>query len=164
MDNFIQLKKDNILKIGIKDADGNDTGNHLEFDLEDVELPLRLQKCDDLHRKNVITLKNELNILDKKQDKKGKKLLSWKEEEKTKLIQEYFNKEIECLDLFLGEGGTLKLLNGRNPYITMFEDISEIIKPILPLIESRTMDIKDKIKNLYSKSLTNTEGDILTDE
>ena len=32
MDDFIQLKKDNILKIGIKDANGIDTNEHLEFD------------------------------------------------------------------------------------------------------------------------------------
>ena len=33
----IQLKKDNILRIGIKEADGTDTGNVLEFDVEDIE-------------------------------------------------------------------------------------------------------------------------------
>ena len=35
-ENFIQLKKDSILKIGIKDNEGNDTGEHLEFDMEDI--------------------------------------------------------------------------------------------------------------------------------
>ena len=34
MADFIQLKKDNIIRIGIQDYNGNDTGNHLEFDLE----------------------------------------------------------------------------------------------------------------------------------
>ena len=39
--NFIKLKKDSILRIGIKDANGVDTGEHFEFDLEDIEFPLR---------------------------------------------------------------------------------------------------------------------------
>ena len=83
-ENFIQLKKNNILKIGIKDSDGNDTGEHLEFDLEDINLPLRLNECDEKHRKNLEFLRNQFIIIDKKEDKKGKKILSWKEEEKLK--------------------------------------------------------------------------------
>ncbi len=53
MADFIQLKKDNIFRIGIKDIEGNDTGEHLEFDLEDIELPLRLNECEAKHRKNL---------------------------------------------------------------------------------------------------------------
>jgi hypothetical protein len=52
MADFIQLKKDNILRIGIKDTKGNDTGEHLEFDLEDIELPLKLNESEMKHRKN----------------------------------------------------------------------------------------------------------------
>ena len=40
MVDVIQLKKDSILRIGIKAANGVDTGEHLEFDLEDIELLL----------------------------------------------------------------------------------------------------------------------------
>ena len=42
MKDYIQLKKDNILKIGIKNAYGKDTGEYLEFDWEDIDLPLRI--------------------------------------------------------------------------------------------------------------------------
>ena len=34
MKDFIQLKKDNIVRIGIKNYEGIDTGEYLEFDLE----------------------------------------------------------------------------------------------------------------------------------
>ena len=57
---------------------------------------------------------------------------------------------MKALDLFLGEGGTEKLLNGRKPYYSMYEDISEILEPVLPLIKERTIDITDKIKQKYS--------------
>lgn len=157
MENFIQLKKDNILRIGIKTADGEPTGEHLEFDLEDIELPLRINECESQHKKNINDLKMKTLIIDKKEDKKGKKILSWKEEEKIKLIKEFYEKEIDALDLFLGKGGTAKLLNGRKPYYSMYEDISEMLNPILPLIQKSGEEIINQVKEKYSKS----KGDIL---
>ena len=158
MENFIQLKKDNILRIGVKDAKGNDTGEHLEFDLEDIELPLRLNQCEAQHRKNLEFLKNQFVIINKKEDKKGKFILTWKEEEKLKVLQEFYKKELEALDLFLGQGGTYKLLNGRKPYYSMYDDISEMLKPILPKIKLTADDIAEKIKNKYSNK---EENDVL---
>lgn len=157
MENFIQLKKDNILRIGIKTAEGKDTGEHLEFDLEDLELPLRLNQSGVEHKKNLQQLKMQVQIIEKKQDKKGKQMLSWKEEEKIKAYRDFYKKEMEALDLFLGEGGTLKLLNGRKPYYSMYEDIGEIIEPIMPLIEQRTQDITNTIKQKYE----NKQSDVI---
>ena len=151
-ENFIQLKKNNILKIGIKDSDGNDTGEHLEFDLEDINLPLKLNECDERHRKNVELLRNQYTIINKKEDKKGKKILSWKEEEKLKALNNFYAEEEKALDLFLGQGGTRKLLNGRNPYYSMYEDISEILEPIMPKLKLRADDIAKKIKDKYSNA------------
>jgi hypothetical protein len=158
MENFIQLKKDSILRFGIKTSDGVDTGEHLEFDLEDIELPLRINQCEAMHRKNLEYLKMQFVIIDKKEDKKGKYILSWREEEKMKVLQEFYKKEMEALDLFLGKGGTEKLLNGRKPYATMYQDINEMLEPIMPKLEVRTNDIIGKIKNKYGK---NKEEDVL---
>lgn len=150
MTDVIQLKKDNILRIGIKDANGVETGEHLEFDLEDIELPLRLNQCEAQHRKNLEFMKMQFVIIDKKEDKKGKYLLSWKEEEKIKVLQEFYKREAEALDLFLGKDGTKKLLNGRNPYYSMYEDINEMLEPILPKLKLRTEDIINKVKQKYN--------------
>ena len=159
-ENFIQLKKDSILRFGIKDNDGNDTGEHLEFDMEDINLALRLNECDEKHRKNLEFLRNQFIIIDKKEDKKGKKILSWKEEEKLKVLQEFYKREMEALDLFLGENGTKKLLNGRNPYYSMYEDINDMLKPILPKLKLRADDIAKKIKDKYS-NVNNQEKNVL---
>lgn len=159
-ENFIQLKKDSILRIGIKDSEGNDTGEHLEFDMEDINLALRLNECDEKHRKNLEFLRNQFVIIDKKEDKKGKKILSWKEEEKLKVLQEFYKREMEALDLFLGENGTKKLLNGRNPYYSMYEDINDILKPILPKLKLRADDIAKKIKDKYS-NVNNQDKNVL---
>ena len=154
MADFIQLKKDNILRIGIKDIEGNDTGEHLEFDMEDIELPLRLNECEARHRKNLEFLRNQFVIIDKKEDKKGKFILSWKEEEKLKVLQEFYKREMEALDLFLGQGGTYKLLNGRKPYYSMYEDINDMLVPILPKLKLKADDIDNKIKEKYSNKAT----------
>ena len=154
MADFIQLKKDNILRIGIKDIQGNDTGEHLEFDLEDIELPLRLNECEAKHRKNLEYLRNQFVIIDKKEDKKGKFILSWKEEEKLKVLQEFYKREMEALDLFLGQNGTNKLLNGRKPYYSMYEDINDMLAPILPKLKLKADDIANKIKEKYSNKAT----------
>ena len=154
MADFIQLKKDNILKIGIKDIEGNDTGEHLEFDMEDIELPLRLNECEARHRKNLEFLKMQFVIIDKKEDKKGKFILSWKEEEKLKILQEFYKREMEALDLFLGQNGTNKLLNGRKPYYSMYEDINDMLVPILPKLKLKADDIANKIKEKYSNKAT----------
>lgn len=150
MDDFIQLKKDNILRIGIKDSEGKDTKEHLEFDLEDIELPLKLSECEFKHKKNIEYLKNQMIIIDKKQDKKGKYILSSNEKEKILVIKEFYQREIKALDLFLGEGGTNKILNGRKPYYSMYDDISKIIEPILPKLQIKAQDIAKKIKEKYS--------------
>lgn len=158
MEKYIQLKKDNVIRIGIKDSSGKDTGECLEFDLESVDLPLNYQKCEEMHNKNLSYLKNQLLIIDKKQDHRGKKLLSDNEEAKIRAIKDFYDKEMEALDLFLGVGGTKKILNGRRPYYSMYEDISEILKPVLPIIEQGFKKVEEKIKSKYSKRNTKEEN------
>lgn len=157
-ESFIQLKKDNILRIGIRDAQGNDTGHHLEFDMEDIEFPLRLNQAEAQHRRNVEDLKAQFIIIDKKEDKKGKYLLTWKQEEKLKALKEFYEKDIKALELFLGEGMVGKLLNGRKPYYEMYDDISEMLEPIMPMLKANTDSIVGKIKGKYGNK---KENDVL---
>lgn len=159
-ENFIQLKKDNILRFGIKDSEGNDTGKYISFDLEDITLPLKLNDSEDMHHKNIINLRDRFIIIDKKEDAKGKKILSRKEEEKFKALNEYYKNEIKALDLFIGEGKTQMLLDlmGRNPYYSMYEDISEMLNPILPKLKMNADSIKKQIINKYGK---NNDSEVL---
>ena len=151
-DNYINLKKDNILRLKIRDAEGNDTGNSLEFDLEDIELPLKLQELVEKDKQCRIDIRNKLKILEKKQDHKGKKLLSYKEEEQIKIMQEFYKKEVEIYNMFLGDNGVEKLLNGRKLNWSTLDEIDEIInEAILPKLKINVKDIKKKIMKKYSK-------------
>lgn len=154
-DNFIQLKKDDVLRLGIKTADGKETGEFLEFDLEDIELPLKYQEVIEKDRKNKEYLRNQLFIIEKRKDVKGKKLLSKNEEDKIKALNDFFKKEVEIYNTFLGENGVQKLLNGRKIGWTSLQEIDEIIvNQISPLLDLRMDKITDKIKGKYGKKNT----------
>lgn len=151
-DNYIQLKRNkDILKLKIRDEEGKDTGNYLEFNLEDIELPIKYQTIVEEDKKARATLRNQFTIIDKKQDHKGKKLLSANEEAKIKAMQEFYKKEVELYNMFLGEKGVEKLLNGRELSWSTLEEIDQIIKEsILPKLKVNAEDIKNKIIKKYS--------------
>ena len=151
-DNEIQLKENkDILRLKIKDVKGNDTGNYLEFNLEDIELPIKYQTIIEEDKKARATLKNQFTIIEKKQDHKGKKLLSSNEEEKIKAMIDFYKKEVEIYNMFLGDKGVEKLLNGRQLSWSTLEEIDEIIeKFILPKLNVSAENIKKKIMKKYS--------------
>lgn len=150
--NIIQLKESkDILRLRIKDEDGNDTGNFLEFNLGDLDYLLVLQDMMEADKKNRAYLKNQYDIIDKKQDHKGKKLFSANEEAKIKATNEFFKKEAEIYDMFLGKDGVKKLLNGRKLTLARLDEIDEIIeKAILPKLQIKAEDIKKDIMAKYS--------------
>lgn len=165
MNDFIQLKARNTLKIGLKDEFGkekkDENGNlvYLEFDLEDIELPLKYNKCEFLVRKAQQDLKFDFMIIDKRQDVKGKYLLSKNEEEKVKAMNKYYKTMEEAMDLFLGKGGVKKIFDDSR-YYTMFDDLAEMLEPIMPKLKINMESINDKIMKKYK----NTENDVLKNE
>ena len=157
-DNFIKLGKSDVLRLGIKTNEGVDTGEYLEFDLEDIELPLRYQDVMEKDKKNKEHLRNQLAIIDRRQDVKGKKIMSKNEEDKIKALNEFFKKEEEIYNMFLGENGVKKLLNGRKLGWTSLQEIDEIIgKQISPYLDIRMEKITDKVKQKYQEALERTK-------
>ena len=164
---YINLKqRKDILKLGFKDEEGNvildNNGNEifLEFECGDVELPLRYNRCVNLINQARNSLKNKFIIIDKKQDKKGKQFLSSNEEEKVKALKQFYKDMEIAMDLFLGEGGTRKFLNGRNPYWEMWDDISETLKPYNDRLKLTVTNMADRIKEKYGTN----ESDVLTND
>lgn len=164
---YINLRqRKDILKLGFKDEEGNiildNNGNEvfLEFECGDVELPLRYNRCVNLINQARNSLKNKFIIIDKKQDKKGKQFLSSNEEEKVKALKQFYKDMEIAMDLFLGEGGTRKFLNGRNPYWEMWDDISETLKPYNDRLKLTVTNMTDRIKEKYGTN----ESDVLTND
>lgn len=153
-DNYIQIKKNpDVLELKIIDENGKETGESLTFNLEDIELPIRYQTIIEEDKKARANLKNQFIIIDKKQDHKGKKLLSANEEAKIKAMQEFYRKEVEIYNMFLGERGVEKLLNGRELSWSTLEEIDNIINEyILPKMNVSAERIKEKIMKKYSNA------------
>lgn len=162
-DNEIQLKEsESILRLKIRDEKGNYTGNELVFNLEDIELPLKYQEMFEKDKQNRAYLKNQFSIIEKKQDHKGKKLLSSNEEEKIKAMVDFYKKEVEVYNMFLGENGVEKLLNGRKLSWSTLEEIDEIIeKYIMPKLEVNAKDIKERIISKYSNNKEVKRDDVI---
>ena len=162
MTDNITLKQDDIYRVfiytqEIKDNQGNviieskPTGEYLEFDLEDIELPFKYQDALEKLKKSRQNLKNQFVIIDKKQDHKGKKLMSSNEEEKLKALNNFYKEQVEIYNIFLGENGVQKLLNGRKLRWTTLSEIDELIeKQIAPQLDLTMADITKKIKSKYS--------------
>lgn len=153
---YIQLKeRKDILKLGFQDTEGNiiydKNGKEvcIEFDLGDIDLPIKYNKCvtqiNDARRE----LKNKFIIINKQKDRKGKGFLSHNEEEKTKVIKEFYKKMESSMDLFLGQGGTQKFLNGKKIYWEVWDDISEALKPHMDKLHLTIEDMENRIKNKY---------------
>lgn len=158
MENIIKLNKDSVFRLGIQTSDGKDTGEYLEFQLDDIELPLRYQELIEKDKKNKEQLRNQMLIIDRRQDVKGKKLLSKNEEDKIKALNEFFIKEIQVYNMFLGARGVEKLLNGRKFTWTTLQEIDEIIeKQIAPHLEVNMKNITDKVKEKYSQTVKKSE-------
>ena len=147
----IQLKQDNLLKIGIKNAEGEDTGEIITIDLEDIKLPLRCQESEKMIKDNNRWLQAQRIMIEKRPDKKGKKLLSANEEALLKLVNEYYEKQTKAYELVLGEGAIKKILCGREMYITFFSDLEEQMKKLRPKLNQNVVDIKEKIKSITEK-------------
>ena len=163
-DNTIKLNKSNELRLKIKTDEGEYTGEELVFDMEDIELPLKYQELIEKDKKNKEALRNLFLIIDKREDVKGKKLLSKNEEDKIKAINEFFKKEIDVYNMFLGERGVEKLLNGRKIGWTTLQEIDEIIeKQIAPYLQTNMDDITKKVKDKYQQALNRTT-EVMKDE
>lgn len=165
---YITLKKrTDILKLGLKDENGNVikdlTGKevYLEFDLGDINLPLKYNKCIDAVDTAKKNLKGQFIIIDKKPDqKKGKNRLSVNDEARVKAVKQFYKDMEIAMDMFLGQGGTRKFLNGKSPYWEMWDDIDEMLKPYYDKMHLTLSDMTDRIKEKYKVR----ESEVLKDD
>ena len=99
-------------------------------------------------------LNNSTGIIDKREDVKGKKLLTKNQEDKIKVLNEFFIKEIEVYNMFLGARGVEKLLNGRKFTWNTLDEIDDIIeKQIAPKLDISMDRITNKVKAKYSQAI-----------
>lgn len=148
---------EDIKRFYVYTKDGKKTGEHLDFDLEDIELIDRLDRIYNKILKNQQWIKNEMTVIDRKQDfKKKNSLMSNNEKLKYEAIKKYYNEQRNAFDLFLGENGVEKLLYGRKFEWGTLNEISEIISnQIYPQLKISMKNITDKVKEKYKNKIEN---------
>lgn len=139
----IRVEKKNIYTIEV-----NDNGDTIEFDLADIGLNFKLLKALKEIDRIQNYMKNELTIINKRQDVKGK-YISKNEEDTLRLWNKAFKDMRSAMDCFLGEGACQKIFGDRN-YIEMFDDLMEQLKPHLEKMKISYKDIQNKIAKKYS--------------
>lgn len=159
----IKLNPTDVLVLKIETDKGEKTGEELRFDLEDTQLFLRYEELIKKDKANRIELQNKLTIINKQEDVKAENLLSRNEKARLEAINDFFKKEIEVYNMFLGENGVQKLLNGRAMTWEALDEIDEIIdKQIKPYLDINMQNIANKIKQKYSfNSKTSEEIEVL---
>ena len=148
---------EDIKRFYVYTKDGKKTGEHLDFDLEDIELIDRLDRIYNKILKNQQWIKNEMTVIDKKQDfKKKNSLMSNNEKLKYEAIKKYYNEQRNAFDRFLGENGVEKLLYGRKFEWGTLNEISEIISnQIYPQLKISMKNITEKVKEKYKNKIEN---------
>ena len=151
-DNKIQLEEDrDIERFYIYDEQGNKTGDFIEFDLEDIELLTRYQQIIEDDKKARTHLKFKLDEIERRPDKKGKKLLSANQEAIIKTWQEFYREETRIYNMFLGENGVQKILCGKSISWNTLEAIGKLIEnQIYPKLQDNAKRVKEKIMKKYS--------------
>lgn len=151
MEAYIKLKKDeDILRFKIQDENGNDTGETLEFDLMDLNLFDRYNELIYKDKKAREKLQADMIRIEKMKSTKGKNVISEKNEATIKAYKEFFKEEEVVYNLFLGENGVKKLLNGRALGLTTLAEIDGIIEEyIMPKLENNVKNIKKHIAEKY---------------
>jgi hypothetical protein len=161
MKNTITIDRDDTLQFDITDKDGNLTGDYLEFNLNDVSLPLRYRDLVFKDRENRNNYRKDLMIIKKRQDvRTDGDPLSKNELDAFKLGDEYLKKEVEIYNMFLGENGVQKLLCGKPLGWDTFDKIDALINNIIkPQLEENAKSMEDIIKGKYKE--TKDEAELL---
>lgn len=160
MNGYIELQNRDVLRIGIKDANGNvklDKDGHevfIEFDLEDINIIDNYSKAISLCEKAGRDLQTELTLIEKKQDTKFNDFLTKNQKEKMDALKKYYQTIEEAMNLFLGEDGFTKIF-GKSRYITMLDDLAKMLEPITPLLKVNVDKIHKKIITKYKESEDN---------
>lgn len=143
----MEMEKVIYKKEGIKRIQVNEEGDYIEFDLMDIELPLKVDNTrKELIRQNNI-YRNRCKALEK-QYKDNQDLLM------TNLYKaeiDYSNKCREVLDKLLGENACKKIFGDTNRY-GMFDDYFEQLGEIFNKLEIDINAIKEKLINKYKKN------------
>lgn len=142
----------NRIRVRSKDAyiiEVNDAGETIEFDLTDIDLPLRLERSMQTARETGEWLNQRLLVIRRREDHTSKgSLLSDNERAAREAYREAYGRLRDAIDAFCGEGASAKIFGQKN-YLEMFSDLMEQLEPHLEKMRAKGMDIRTRIAAKY---------------
>lgn len=136
----IRIKKDDVYRIEV-----NDKGEYIEFDLLDIELPMKcLNASKELKRQCNFYNQRVKAIQNQYKDNQESLFVN-----KHKADMDYCRKMREVFDDFLGEGACQKIFGDTNR-IGMFDELFEQLNPHFEKMQINVEKIKDIIIDKYS--------------
>lgn len=143
----IRINKDDVYRIEV-----NDNGEYIEFDLLDIELPMKcltaskkIKKLSNIYQQKIFFIE--------KQCKNNQELLITK---KHNADIEYCKEMRKVFDTFLGEGACQKIFGDMNR-IGMFDELFEQLEPHFEKLQINVEKIKDHLIDKYS----NKKSDVI---
>ena len=136
----IRINKEDTYKIEV-----NDAGEYIEFDLLDIELPMKCLKASN-ELKRQTNLYNKKVLANAKQYKDNRELLFIN---KNRIDLEFCKKMREVFDGFLGKDACQKIFGDTNR-IGMFADLFDQLMPHFEKMKINTEKIKKRLLQKYS--------------
>jgi hypothetical protein len=152
MANKIRVKSSTIYTIEV-----NDDGDTIEFDISDTGLATKMVKTFDKVNDLIDEYQEKGREIDERPDEPfktavidgaEKTLITKNQYDGAQMIDELYSKSRETLDTFLGEGACQKIFGNSN-YLSMFEDLSEQLKPHFEKMGLNAQNLKAKTVNKY---------------
>lgn len=147
----IRIKSESLYEIEV-----NDNGDVITFDLDDIELPLKIDKCIRKLKNLALEItKKEKEIHNRPDFKENEDdLMTVNERELAEIVYDTYVKSRAIMDELLGDGACQKIFGNAN-YSTMFDDLLEALEPHFTKMKAKQENVKDRIKAKYSKVHSN---------
>lgn len=140
----LRVEKENVYKIEV-----NDKGEYIEFDLLDIELPIKLINASEELEKQKAIHEQKVEELKKENLKPKENMLKQYEIDK-----EFCQTMRNVLDNLFGEGASQKIFGDTNR-ITMFNDFFTQLEPHLDKIIINVEQVKKDLIEKYKPMLEN---------
>jgi hypothetical protein len=150
--NKIRVKSSNIYTIEV-----NDDGDTIEFDIEDTGLATKMVRTFDKINELIDEYQEKAKEIDARPDEpyrkadidgKEKTVITKNQYDGAMMVDELYSKARATLDNFLGEGACQKIFGNHN-YYSMFEDLTEQLKPHFEKMGLNAQALKTKTVKKY---------------
>lgn len=141
----VHRNEDDFYRINI-----SDDGDEIVFDLQDIDLPIRIRSCidrltklDQSMREKIIVINNKYNNQPNSDDRKTAETLE--------VYRQYFADARSLMDDMVGKKGAMDIIFGPTNYIEMFDDLFEALEPHFKAMNLSVEGLVERLKKKYGK-------------